>query len=248
MKFEFGLFLLMLCIVFLSMTGCSHIQKKLLFFPTHRPHNNSLTPWSLDGQIIGYSRQVDSPENVWLMLHGNGGQAADRLYAIPCFSERDSVFILEYPGYGEREGVPSKNAFNEAAKQAFLVLRNSYPATPVCVVAESIGSGPALSLAALEIKPEKYVLIVPFDILSSVAEDHFPAILVWLILQDNWNNIEALAQYDGPVDIYGAQADDIISVDHAKVLAASYADSNMVIIPGGHNDWSYEGKVTIRNP
>lgn len=248
MKFEYLIILLVILISFLSMTGCSCIERKLLFFPTHNPHNNSLTPWIKDGQILGYSRQVESPKNVWLMLHGNGGQASDRLYAVPCFSESDSVFILEYPGYGERRGVPSKKSFNKAAKEAYLLLRNTYPGIPVCVAAESIGSGPALSLAGLDKKPEKFVLVVPFDKLSSVAEEHFPTILVWLILRDNWNNVEALSKYNGPVDIFGAEADAVIPVNHAKVLAASYPRSNMVIIYGGHNDWSYDEKVQIRNP
>ena len=135
--------------VSLMVAGCSTIERKLLFFPTHHPHNNNLTPWVKDGKTIGYSRQVESPTNVWLLLHGNGGQASDRIYAIPCFSDTDSVFIFEYPGYGNREGTPSKEAFNKTATEAYLFLRELYPQTPICVVAESIGSGPALSLAYL---------------------------------------------------------------------------------------------------
>jgi hypothetical protein len=239
--------LLMTSFALLGMAGCSSIERKLLFYPTHHPHNNSLTPWIKDGKTIGYSRQVESPKNVWLMIHGNGGQASDRIYAVPCFSEIDSVFILEYPGYGNREGVPSKDSFNKAAKEAYLYLREMYPHIPVCIAAESIGSGPALSLVSLEKKPDKFVLIVPFDKLSSVAEEHFPTILVWLILRDNWNNIEALSKYKGPVDIFAAEADSVIPVKHAKALAASYPESKMVIIRGGHNDWSYGGKVQIRN-
>jgi len=235
-------------IALLAMAGCTHLERRLLFYPTHHPHDNSLTPWIKDRQTIGYSRQVESPKNVWLMLHGNGGQASDRIYAMPCFSESDSVFILEYPGYGDRKGVPSKESFNKAAKEAYLLLRDMYPQIPVCVAAESIGSGPALSLAGLDKKPEKFVLVVPFDKLSSVAEEHFPTILVWLILRDKWNNVEALSTYNGPVDIFGAEADAIIPVNHAKVLAASYPRAKMVIIHGGHNDWSYSGEVRIRNP
>ena len=228
--------------------GCSTIERKLLFYPTHHPHNNNLAPWSKDGKTIGYSRQVESPKNAWLMFHGNAGQASDRIYAMPCFSDSDSIYILEYPGYGNRDGAPSKEAFNKAAKEAYLFLRELYPQIPVCVVAESIGSGPALSLACLDKKPEKFVLIVPFEKLSSVADEHFPTFLVWLILKDNWDNVEALSKYIGPVDVFGAEADEIIPVNHAKALAASCPRSRMVIISGGHNEWSYDGKVRIRNP
>jgi hypothetical protein len=248
MKLELTIILLITAIAILGMAGCSYIERKLLFYPTHNKHDNSLTPWIKKGQTIGYSRQVESPRNIWLMLHGNGGQASDRIYAVPCFSESDSVFILEYPGYGNRKGVPSKESFNKAAKEAYLLLRDIYPKIPVCVAAESIGSGPALFLAGLDNEPEKFVLVVPFDKLSSVAEHHFPTILVKLMLRDNWNNVEAISKYNGPVDIFGAEADAVIPINHAKVLAASYPKSKMMIIHGGHNDWSYEGKVQIGYP
>lgn len=238
----------MTSIALLGIPGCSYIERKLLFYPTHHAHDNGLTPWIKEGRTIGYSRRVESPGNIWLLLHGNGGQASDRIYAMPCFSENDSVYILEYPGYGGREGVPSKASFNTAAEEAYLLLREIYPNLPVCVAAESIGSGPGLSLARLDIKPDKVVLVVPFDRLSFVAEKHFPAILVRLLLRNDWNNVEALSHYNGPVEIYGAKNDTIIPVSHAEALAASHPGAKLVIIPGGHNDWSYGGNVQIRNP
>jgi len=224
------------------------IERKLLFYPTHRPSDNSLTPWIKNGEIIGYSRTLASPKNVWLMLHGNAGQASDRLYAMSSFSNEDSVFILEYPGYGNRKGIPSKETFDRAAKEAYLLLRETYPHIPVCVVAESIGSGPASSLASLSHTPDKFVLIVPFDRLSSVAHDHFPSFLVSLLLRDNWDNVEAFSHYKGPVELFGAESDRIIPVKHAKALAAAIPSSKLVIIDGDHNEWSYEGRVKIRNP
>ncbi len=240
--------ILLAAVTLFGTVGCSSIERELLFFPTHRPQNNSLASWIKNGEIIGYSRKIESPKNVWLMLHGNAGQATDRLYAVPSFSTEDSVFILEYPGYGSREGVPSKEAFNRAAKEAYLFLRETYPHIPVCVAAESIGSGPASSLSSLSRPPDKFVLIVPFDKLSLVAQDHFPSFLVSLILRDNWDNIEALSNYKGPVEIFGAEADTVIPVGHAKALAAAIPGSKLVIIDGGHNDWSYPGRVIIRNP
>ena len=234
-------------ILFLTIGGPS-IERKLLFYPTHRTDDNGLTPWTKNGGDIGYSRKVESPKNVWLMLHGNAGQASDRLYAVPRFSTEDSVFILEYPGYGNREGVPSKEAFNRAAKEAYLLLRDTHPQIPVCVVGESIGSGPASSLAGLNSPPDKLVLIVPFEKLSLVAKDHFPSILVSLILTDDWDNLGALSNYKGPVEIFAAEADTVIGVEHAKALAAGVPSSKFVLIEGGHNDWSHQGRVRIRNP
>ena len=232
----------------LLILGRTSIERSLLFFPTHRPADHLLEPWIQDGRAIGFCRIAASPKNVWLLLHGNGGQASDREYAIPCFSAGDSVFILEYPGYGLRDGVPSVDSLNQAAKEAYLLLRGTYPHLPVCVAAESIGSGPACTLAALAAPPDKYVLVVPFDQLSLVARDRFPALVVSLLLSDDWDNCAALSQYKGPVDIFGAEGDTIIPVAHAKALAAAIPAAKFVLVPGGHNEWSHDGKVTIRNP
>ena len=236
-------------VLLLEMTaGCSSLERHLLFLPTHDSRANGLDPWAHSGSVIGYSRTVPQPKNVWLMFHGNAGQAAGRTYAIPSFSEGDSVFIMEYPGYGNRGGVPSREAFDAAAREAYLLLRESYPGVPVCVVGESIGTGPACTLAKLARPPDKIVLIVPFDMLSLVARDHLPSVLVGLLLSDNWDNIQALRDYRGPVDIFGAERDTVIPVRHARALAAAHPASRFTLIEGGHNDWSGPGKVQIRNP
>jgi len=239
---------LLLCTTsLLGVIGCSPIERKLLFHPTHRAHDNRLAPWTHNGEIIGYARKVDAPRNVWLMMHGNAGQASGRIYALSRFSNEDSIYILEYPGYGKRKGVPSKASFNQAAREAYLLLRETYPHIPVCVVGESIGSGPASFLATLAHPPDKIVLLVPFDELAAAAKDHFPAILVYLILSDNWNNGAALAGYKGPVEIFGAQADDIIPLKHARTLAAAVPGSKLIILTGGHNDWAGDPRAKIRN-
>lgn len=227
--------------------GCKSLQRKFLFFPSHHQRDNGLTAWKREGQLIGYAREVAEPENVWLMLHGNAGQAADRTYALPCFSPRDSVFILEYPGYGMRSGKPSTATFNAAAVEAYKMLRETFPKTPVCVVGESIGTGPASALAKETPPPDKTVLVVPYDKLTSVAAHHFPYLPVRLILGRCWDNIDALGGYSGPVEIFGALEDDIIPIQHARNLAHRVPGAKFHEIPCGHNDWSSGGAVQIRN-
>lgn len=241
-------FILLTAVAFMATAGRASLERFFLFFPTHRPHNNDLTPWRKGDELIGYARLVESPRNVWLMLHGNAGQASDRLYAMPCFAEEDAVFVLEYPGYGRRSGIPSKESFNQAAAETYLYLRETYPQAPVGVVAESLGSGPAASLASLPTPPDKLVFIVPFARLADVAMDHFPAFLVRWVLQSDWDNVAALAHYQGTVDVFGAKNDRVIPVRHARALAEAVPDANLVIFEGGHNDWATGCRVKIRYP
>jgi hypothetical protein len=232
----------------LLLAAAALLQRRLLYYPTHHAGHPGLAEWRVGGELVGYSREVPEPENVWLMLHGNGGQAGDRVYALTSFSHRDSVYLLEYPGYGSRAGAPSMASINGAAIAAYGALRDRFPGTPVCVVAESVGSGPASVLAGQPRPPAKLVLIVPFDTLARVAQRHFPYLPVRLILRDRWDNVAALAEYRGVVEIFAARDDTIIPAEHARALATSLANARFHEIPGGHNDWALPGRVAIRNP
>lgn len=239
---------ILLLIGFIMITlGCVVFQRKLLYYPTHHHEKNGLAEWFYQGRLIGYTREVPSPRNVWLMLHGNGGQASDRVYALPSFSNHDSIFILEYPGYGLRPGPPSQSSINAAVQEAYQALRVRFPDLPLCVVGESIGSGPAALLAKDQKPPDKIVLIVPFDILTRVAAHHFPILPVSLLLRDNWNNLESLKGFKGELEIFGARDDAIIPIRHAKALAESLPSALFHQIPGGHNDWPATGQVRIVN-
>lgn len=233
--------------VIVLLVACGSVERRMLFYPTHHDDDGGLKKWMGSGETIGLAREVAAPKNVWLLMHGNAGQAADRTYALPSFVEEDSVFILEYPGYGRRPGKPSKASFNAAAEQAFGELRKAFPNTPVCVAGESIGTGPACHLATMERPPDKIVLVTPFDSLEAVARDHFPRWMVGILLRQRWDNVAALSNYKGRVHIFAAEDDTIIPPEHARTLAKATTNSTLTIIRGGHNDWSMPGEVKIRN-
>ena len=226
-------------------TAVYFLQRSMLFFPTHAVPTSKLNPWSDGSRTIGYCREVPNARTVWLMMHGNAGQAADRAYVLDCMSDQDSLYVLEYPGYGRREGTPSMESMNRAASEAYQLLRTQSQHTPVCVLGESIGSGPACALARENAKPDKIVLVVPFDSLANVASRRFFFLPVRLVLRDRWDNVESLRHYPGPVEIFGATGDKIIPVEHAKALAKQIPGAHFTAIAGGHNDWSENSQVRI---
>jgi len=241
----FGITLAIL--VILCALGCQSIQRKVLFYPSHHANDNGFTRWTRQGKTIGYAREAVDPRNVWLMLHGNGGQAADRAYAMFAFDPADSVYILEYPGYGQRAGQPSRRAFDAAAREGYADLRARFPGKPVCVAGESIGSGPASMLSRASPAPDKIVLVVPFDRIVDVAHDHVRWLPVGLILMGTWDNVDALHGYKGPIEIFGAEKDEVIGVRHARALAASVPQAKFHLIGGGHG-WANGHDVAFRCP
>ncbi|MGB7327275.1 MAG: alpha/beta hydrolase, partial [Rubripirellula sp.] len=167
-------------------------------------------------------------------------------YVLSRMSDQDSLYVVEYPGYGSRDGKPSFESFNQAAAQAYQILRSRYPNKPICVLGESIGSGPACSLAQQETPPDKIVLVVPFDSLQSVASERFFFLPVRLLLLDNWDNVAALRDYAGPIDVFAANGDTIIPIKHAKTLADQIPNARLIPFAGGHNDWSLSKTVEIK--
>lgn len=228
------------------LAGCALFQRKLLFLPTNHPGDSGLEEWRHEGRLIGTVRVGAPSGTVWLFLHGNAGQAADRTYILPSFAVMDSVYILEYPGYGSRSGSPSRASIDAAAQQAYELLRARFPGRPVCVAAESLGCGPAAALAKNPLPPDKIVLILPFDTLAAVAARRYPFLPVRMLLRDNWDNITALRSYQGQLELFAAEADAIIPVTHARLLAASKPAAVFHVIGGSHNDWSVGAKVKIR--
>ena len=210
-------------------------QRKLGYSPTHQVTPSDLAPWMVDGNLFGFTRESTSPQAVWLILQGNGGQAGRRGYfrRVPL---QDSLYILEYPGYGRREGEPTRDSINAAASAAYRELRHRFPGVPVGVVGESFGSGPACKLTREPTPPDSMVLIVPVARLDLVMSRFVPLLPIRLLLRDNWDNIASLRDYRGPVTIYAAENDQVIPREHTLLLAGSLPAARLVWVPGGHND------------
>lgn len=121
-------------------------QRSMLFFPTHAAVPSAmLTSWWEGKRTIGYCREVPNPDTIWLMMHGNAGQAADRDYVLRHLSDRDSLYVLEYPGYGLREGGPSLKSMNQAASEAYKFCdRNTKTFPSACWQNRSAAARPAL--------------------------------------------------------------------------------------------------------
>jgi pimeloyl-ACP methyl ester carboxylesterase len=221
-------------------------QQSILYGPTARTGlKSALLSWTLGDRTIGYAREIAHPKTCWLLLHGNAGQAQQRDYVLPLLAPTDALYVLEYPGFGFRAGKPSRESINAAAFEAYEHLRTLNPGTPIAVIGESLGSGPACELARAAVPPDKIVLITPFDSLVNVAKGHFPFLPMGLMLRDRWDNVAALRTYRGPVEIFASLEDEVIPFRHAKSLADQHPGAVLRTMTGGHNDWSRNGDVRI---
>jgi hypothetical protein len=222
-------------------------QRRLIYFPTkltaelavRRGADAGFLPWrNTAGKIIGWHLPASTaPGGVVLIAHGNAGCAIDRGYlAIPIHAAAPvDVFVLEYPGYGAREGSPTLKSFLAAADEAFDLLPKG---NPIYIVSESLGAGVAAHLAQTQGgKVSGLLLFMPYNNLASVAQSQMPLLPAALLLRDRFNPSEWLKNYRGPVAIVLAEADEVIPTKFGRRLYDDYAGAkNLQIIPGKHND------------
>jgi pimeloyl-ACP methyl ester carboxylesterase len=222
-------------------------QRRLIYFPTKIPADviesvaagHGFAPWkNPSGQIIGWKILASgAATGSVLIVHGNAGCALSRDYlARPIHDEASvDVFVLEYPGYGARQGSPGRKNFVAAAEEGFQLLSTNLPRY---VVSESIGAGVACELAKNHpAEIAGLALFAPYASLATVAQKQMPLLPAYLLLFDRFNPADCLQSYHGPVKMIIAGADEIIGASSGQRLFDGYAGpKNLQMILGAHHN------------
>jgi pimeloyl-ACP methyl ester carboxylesterase len=241
--------LLILTVVYLVVLALFVIlQRRLIYYPTtftpgvaeQVARETGSVPWrNAAGHIIGWQWPArEATADVVLIVHGNAGSALDRDYlAAPV---RDAaavdVFVLEYPGYGVRTGVPSEASLLAASDEALRLLAAR---RRLFVVSESLGAGVAAHLAAVGgDRVSGLLLFAPYTSLVAVAQKMLPFLPVRLLMRDRFDAAQGLASYHGPVAVVLAGSDEVIGPELGRRLYDSYdGPKQLETIAGArHND------------
>jgi len=177
------------------------------------------------GQPIGWKRAapVQPAHGKVLVVHGNAGTAiqcahyADVIQQVADFD----VFLLEFPGYADREGKPTETSLEASAVEG---IENLATNTPVYVVGESLGTGVAAYLAGR--CPDQVTgvaLLAPYNSLTSVAQWHAPVLPVHLLLVDRFPAGKFLQNYHGPVAMLVGGVDQVVPEKFGQRLFNQYA-------------------------
>jgi len=223
-------------------------QRRFIYLPTKLSpqmaevlaRERGFTPWrNAVGGIIGWHLPVQrTPAASVLIAHGNAGSALNRGYiAEPIHALGGiDIFVLEYPGYGSRDGSPSMGSFLAAAEEALPLLPTD---RPVYIVAESLGAGVAAHLAKRhESRVFGLLFFAPYADLAAVGQRQMPIFPVKLLIRDRFLPSKWLENYRGPVKVVLAEADNIIPARFGQKLYDNYKGpkSIEVIRDAGHND------------
>lgn len=214
-----------------------------------------LEPWhGSDGVFHGWRtpRDQDAPTDVprFVLFHGNAGYALHRADYIRLLrshpeTRHSAIYLLEYPGYGARDGRPSEHSFIEAASLALRSLAKESPGAsfPLILFGESLGTGVACLVAgqAGELAGAQSVglfLITPFDNIVSVGKHHFPWLPVGWLLRDRFDSSAHAPDFSGRVAIVVAANDEIVPAHLGKKLFQRFPEPKLLLeVPGArHND------------
>ncbi len=215
-------------------------QRQLIYFPPKlsaaevQPYAsaNHLRPWTnAAGVRIAWWRPAVGPtpvsaRGIVLLSHGNAGSAAGREYLfdpIQAAAAMD-VVVLEYPGYADRPGDPTQTTLCAAANELFVAVTNRWPAVPVFLVGESLGTGVTSFLAGAHPSSIGGVLLLaPYNNLSAASAAHFPWLPVSWLLQDKYPSDQWLQHYRGPLGVVLGEFDRTIPARLGQSLYDGYA-------------------------
>ncbi len=204
-------------------------QRRLLYFPsrhdlaaaTRVARAAALEPWTdAAGRFVGWRSPHPSgaPKARVVVLHGNAGAAIDRTYLrdvlqAPGLPPLD-VYLLEYPGYGARDGAPSEPAIVAAAVEA---IDGFGDGLPVLLVGESLGSAAAVLAADARPRVAGLLLVTPVASVAALARHHYPVVPAFLV-RDAFRADRALPRYPGRVVFLLAGRDEVAPPGQARAL------------------------------
>jgi hypothetical protein len=146
-----------------------------------------------------------------------------------------ALYLLHYRGYGGSEGSPSEAAIRADAQALYAHVAQRHSA--ITVIGRSLGTGPAVHLAATQ-PVGRLVLLVPFDSLLAVARRTMPWLPVDLLLRDRWDAAAEAPQVQAPTTLLAAANDTVVPPRHAQVLQRSFQPgiAELVVLAGlDHN-------------
>ncbi len=230
----------LVAVLFVFQRGYIYYPRRTSFEDAERrAARDRLQPWrAADGRLIGW-RTAPADERI-LVFHGNAGSAVDRAYFAWAFAQRPGgrdwqVCILEYPGYGPREGRPSESALVGAGLKALDALLAEAD-RPVVLLGESLGSGVAARVAAE--RPEHVaglLFLTPFPSLADVAAAHYPYVPVRWLLRDRYDAAKALRAYNGPLVVVVAENDRVVPARLGRRLLEGYAGPKRLFVQEGRD-------------
>jgi len=179
-----------------------------------------------------------------VFAHGNGELIEDWESDMEALSgEGVNALLVEFPGYGHSEGSPTRESIRETFNEAFdwLVEDGQVADDRIVAYGRSIGGGAAADLS-LDRPVRALALQSTFTSTAALARR---ALLPGFLVLDRFDNVRAVAEFEGPVLLMHGVEDDVIPYEHAESLASAREGLEVTQIDCAHNDCDPEWPAIV---
>jgi hypothetical protein len=181
--------------------------------------------------------RLPNPRGVVFYLHGNTG-SVQRWFADADFYRRANfdLFMLDYRGYGKSSGrIESEAQLHADVRAAWQKIAPLYAGKRRVIHGRSLGTALAAQLSAT-VRPELTVLVSPYSSLEALIAEMYPWVPSFA-LRYPLRTDRAVVQMRTPLLIVHGARDTFITPEHARRLALSRADAQLVVVPdAGHGN------------
>ncbi|HID39615.1 MAG TPA: alpha/beta hydrolase [Calditrichaeota bacterium] len=195
-----------------------------------------------NGKVEAWYRETadtsGAAQPIVFIAHGNYELIDDNVQDILAFNEMGcAVLAVEYPGYGRSGGKPSKETITAAFLTAYDWIQKQKENIPrkIILYGRSLGGGAVCALTQRR-RVDAVILQSTFSRLRDFAR-HYMA--PGFLLRDDFDNVRALKDYEGPLLILHGRNDDVIPFYHGRRLADAFPRARFVASDFGHNDFPF---------
>lgn len=212
-------------------------QRKLIYFPVPNQRTEGAQALSLKADELAI-RVWQVGTGVGPALIYFGGNAEDVTASIGDFKQMlpgYTVYLLNYRGYGESQGLPSEAAIFSDALALYDMVKSRH--SHISVMGRSLGTGVAIYLASQR-PNEHLVLVTPYDSIENLAKRQFPYMPISMLLKDKFASVDRVARLRTPTLALIAENDELIPHVSSDTLLAAFRETtpNVVNVAGvGHN-------------
>jgi fermentation-respiration switch protein FrsA (DUF1100 family) len=156
---------------------------------------------------------------ILLYLHGNGGNLAGRTRRFALMTAQgEGLLALDWRGYGGSTGSPSEAGLMRDAQAAYRSALEIVGAPKrIVIVGESLGSGPAVALAAT-VECAGLILDSPYSSVLDVASDQYWLFPVGLLLKDQYRSDLRIGKIKAPLIVVHGEQDRIVPIKFGERL------------------------------
>jgi hypothetical protein len=216
-------------------------QRSFIYHPQPAADPGDQLELRVEGTRVRVAVQSRPGPKALIYFGGNAEDVSLTRAQLAALLPDTALYLLHYRGFGGSEGQPSEAAIRADARalQTHVAARHS----AITVVGRSLGTGPAVHLAATS-PVRRLVLLVPFDSLLAVARHTMPWLPVDLILRDRWDAAAEAPRVQAPTTIVAAGRDEVVPPRHAAALHRAFSPgvATFILAPElAHNTPILEG-------